>query len=258
MSFLPDLRVVPLTSIMPHERVDPLRVERLATRIEAEGSQMNPMLCIEDLTGRLVLLDGATRTAALQRLQLPDAVVQVVIPDTVTLEAWHHVIRGAAPEDVAQGIKDHGLLPLAAEEGPPLLLMKDGGRWTISGDELTEFGVLSALVRSYIGRWPVNRVTSHDLNDVPRRFPDWGAVVEFPTLTIGDVTKAALGEDYLPAGITRFIVPDRALRVNVPLELLRASGSTAERQALLDELVDERTRAGSIRHYPQAVFIFDE
>ena len=70
MQNLPELRVVSLTEIMPHENVDPLRVDRLAARISAEGSQLNPMVCIEDISGRFVLLDGATRTAALGNIGL--------------------------------------------------------------------------------------------------------------------------------------------------------------------------------------------
>ena len=37
MPHLPVLRVVPLESVRRHEEVDPLRVERLVGRIEAEG-----------------------------------------------------------------------------------------------------------------------------------------------------------------------------------------------------------------------------
>ena len=81
MAGIPKIRVVPLETLRPHEEVDPLRVDRLATRIEAEGAMVNPVVCTQDLNGNLVLLDGATRTEALRRLDLTYGVVQLVEPE---------------------------------------------------------------------------------------------------------------------------------------------------------------------------------
>lgn len=257
MENLPELRVVALAEIMPHEKVDPLRVDRLAARITDEGSQLNPMVCIEDISGRFVLLDGATRTAALGNIGLAYGVVQVVDSRSITLETWHHVVRDVAPEAVTRHIEDNPNLILAEDEGTPRISTIDGGRFTAHSDRLSQNGVLSALVDSYIGRWKVNRVVDPDLDSVASFYPDWATVVEFPTLTIDDVMKAALGDDRLPAGITRFIVPDRALRVQADLAFL-AAGPQPERQALLDRLIEERSSTGRIRRYPQSVVIYDE
>ncbi len=257
MQNLPELRVAPLAEIMPHENVDPLRVDRLAARISAEGSQLNPMVCIEDINGRFVVLGGATRTAALGNIGLAYGVVQVVAARSITLETWHHVVRDAAPEAVMRNIEDNPDLILVEEEGTPRISTSDGGRSTVYGDGLGEYGVLSALVDSYMGRWKVNRVVDPDPNNVTSLYPDWTAIVEFPTLTVDDVMKAALNDDRLPAGITRFIVPDRALRVHADLAVL-APGPQEERQALLDRLLEERANAGRIRRYPQSVVIYDE
>lgn len=258
MSINPALRVIPLAAVAPHEEVDPLRVDGLAARIEAEGCQVNPVVCIEDLGGQFVLLDGATRTSALRRLGLGYAVAQVVHPNDVALETWHHVIRDGDPGEVLRQIEAGGQLELVPEEGTPRVSTLDGGTGTVTGDGISSFAVLAALVNSYIGRWRVNRVIESDLDTVPLRFPDWTTIVEFPRLTIGDVMKAALGEDRLPAGVTRFVVPDRALRVNTRLSLLRLPGSQAEKQEQLERLLEERAQAGRIRRYPQSVVIYDE
>jgi len=255
---VPELRVAPLALIRPHEEVDPLRVDRLAGRIIAEGAQLNPVVCVEDLSGELVLLDGATRTAALRHLGLTHAVVQIVDERTISLERWHHVIREADSSEIVDLIGGDHDLSLVSDEGPPSIKTPDGRRRSVHGDGLNLFRVLSALVHSYVGRWTVNRVTDGELHLVPERFPDWGAVVEFPTLTMGDVRKAALGEDLLPAGITRFSVPDRVLRVNADLAMLESPGSTADKQALLDQLIRARRNSGRVRHYPNSVIIFDE
>ena len=258
MAPVPELRVAPLAQIRPHEEVDPLRVDRLAGRITAEGAQLNPVVCVEDISGDLVLLDGATRTAALRHLGFAYAVVQIVEERSISLERWHHVIREAPPGEVMERISANKRLRITADDEPPRVSTPDGGRRTVSGDGLSLFAVLSALVHSYVGEWTVNRVTDGDLGLVPQRFPDWGAVVEFPALTMSDVMKAALGEDLLPAGITRFNVPDRALRVNADLTMLEPTGSAAEAQALLDQLIRARTNSGRVRRYPNSVIIFDE
>ena len=255
---VPELRVAPLANIRPHEEIDPLRVDRLAGRMIAEGTQLNPVVCVKDLSGGLVLLDGATRTAALRHLGFAYAVVQIVDEHSISLERWHHVIREAEPQDIVGQIESHPDLALVAEEGPPCVRTPDGDRRTVHGEGLSLSSVLSTLVHTYVGYWTVNRVTDSELDLVPQRFPDWGAVVEFPALTMGDVMKAALGEDLLPAGITRFNVADRALRVNADLAILERGGTVADRQAQLNQLIRARTNSGRVRHYPGSVVIFDE
>ena len=90
------------------------------------------------------------------------------------------------------------------------------------------------------------------------RFPDWAATVEFPILTVDDVLRAAVAEDYLPAGITRFIVEGRALRINVDLAMLRGPASGEEKQRDLDSLLEDRAHDGRIRRYEETVFILDD
>ncbi len=256
MSLVPDLRVIPLTQIVPHEDFDPLRVDRLARRITESGHQLNPVICIEADSGHFVLLDGATRTAALRRLGLGYGLVQVVPADTVRLETWHHVVRNANPDEVLGSIEANEDLVVTAPSEPPLLSTSDGRSVTVSGSG-NMYGVLSALVDSYVGQWKVSRIEHDDLADVAVLYPDWAVLVEHPTLTVDDVMKAALSEDRLPAGVTRFIVPDRALRVKADLGVL-AEGPQSERQAQLDRLIEGLVGEARVRRYPQSVVIFDE
>ena len=256
MSLVPDVRVIPLAEIVPHEDFDPLRVDMLAGRISEAGSQRNPVICIAADTGHFVLLDGATRTAALRHLGLAYALVQVVPAESVMLETWHHVIRAADPDQVVARIEAHEDLFLSDDSATPRISTNDGRRATVSGSG-SKFGILSALVGTYVGQWRVNRVVEADLDSVPTLFPDWSARVELPRLTVDDVMKAALSDDRLPAGVTRFIVPDRALGVRIGLEVL-ADGPQTERQRQLEQLIDQRIGEGRVRRYPQSVVLFDE
>jgi hypothetical protein len=67
-----------------------------------------------------------------------------------------------------------------------------------------------------------------------------------------------VSNDLLPAGITRFLVPDRALRLNVELELLSSDAGTDQKQDRLDALIEERVREGRVRRYEETVVILDD
>ena len=225
MPHMPVLRVVPLRRIRRHEEVDPFRVARLRARIEQEGTQLNPMVCTETPGGDFVLLDGATRTEALKSLGLEHAVVQLVDPSEVELETWHHVVRQAQALDVVAAISAQPELMLSEDQGTPRIHVAEQGTRSVLGTGASVNAALSSLVASYVGRWTVSRIVNVSDEAVAWRFPDWSVVVEFPALSIEDVLKAAVGEDLLPAGVTRFLVTERALRLNVDLALLRHDGT---------------------------------
>ncbi len=255
---VPDLRVVSLDRIRPHEEVDPLRVAPLATRIRDEGNQLNPMMCIETDGEYLVLLDGATRNAALRSLGLGYCVVQVVESATVSLGTWHHVVCGPEPDSIFYSLTGLEGLTAAAIDRPPRVWGSGREPVAVAGDEISDNAALSLIVSSYIGRWTVQRVIEPSIDVVSRQFPDWGALVEFPELTIADVVDAALRDDRLPAGITRFVVPDRALRLKYSLENLTPGGTEAEKQESLDAMISARASQGRIRRYAEPVVILDD
>ncbi|HEX9762395.1 MAG TPA: ParB N-terminal domain-containing protein [Acidimicrobiia bacterium] len=258
MSLVPPLRVVPLESVMRHEEYDPLSVERLADRIEAEGTQRNPVICVEAEGDGLVVLDGATRTEALRRLGVGHVVVQIVDPSAVTLETWHHVVRGARPTAVMDRIASRQGLILAHGGDPPRVTPAAGTPMSAFGEGLSPNAVLATLVSGYIGRWRVSRIIDPDPDVVTTRFPDWALIVEFPPLKVSEVMKAAIGQDLLPAGVTRFLVPERVLRLNADLRLLRSPGSLDAKQEALDLLIQARSQAGRVRRYEETVVILDD
>lgn len=255
---MPVLRVVSLERIRRHEEVDPFRVARLRARIEDEGTQLNPMVCAEAPGEDLVLLDGATRTEALRSIGLEHAVVQMVDQEEVVLETWHHVIRQAPALDVVARISDQPELLVSEDQGTPRIHLADQGARSVLSTGASVNAALSALVGSYVGRWTVSRISRPSLEAVALRFPDWSVLVEFPTLTVADVMKAAVGDDLLPAGVTRFLVPERALRLNLDLDLLRSDGTTADKQESLDAMLEARSRAGRIRRYEETIVVLDD
>lgn len=255
---MPVLRVVSLARIRAHEEVDPLRVDRLVERISEDGIQVNPMMCSEAPSGELVLLDGATRTESLRRLGFEHVVVQIVDPEEVNLETWHHVVRKCTEQEILNDISSVNHLTVVDGSENPSLHMSSGSVYTVIGAGISPNAALTALVHSYSGKRTVSRVTNPRDETVPWKFPTWATVIEFPTLTVEDVMKAAVGDDLLPAGITRFLVPERALRLNLDLGLLRSSGGVEEKQQALESMLAGRAQSGRIRRYEETVVILDD
>ncbi|REK17497.1 MAG: hypothetical protein DWQ40_09270 [Actinobacteria bacterium] len=257
MQKLPDLRVAPIEMIRPHEDFDPFRVDRLRNRIDADGIQINPMVCTVAPNGSYVLLDGATRREAFNRLGMPHAVVQVVDRAAVSLGTWHHVLHNGDVEHLESALKGSETVELRGDEGTPRLTF--GNSWhTVRAVGTSLNAALNALVDCYHGKMTVTRVIEPSIASVSATHDDWSAIVEFPELTLDDVMTAAIEADYVPAGITRFVVPDRALRLNIPLDFLRGTEETEEKQAELDDIIAKRAREGRIRRYDEPVIILDD
>ncbi len=98
-SALPDLRVLPTRSLLPHEVSDPRRVEKLSKRILEGGILKNPPI-VAAIPGaaQFVVLDGANRTAAFAHVGINHIIAQVVSYDDpgVVLDTGYHVVSGMA------------------------------------------------------------------------------------------------------------------------------------------------------------------
>ena len=280
-----DLRVVPLRAVVPHEEADPRRVERLVARLEADGSILNPPVVAASAED-LVLLDGATRLAALRELGYEHVIVQFAAPDRLRLETWSHVILDVAPNrlldvlgrvegvvfEESAGDDDAGDAPIGDDDDGDgdggaggraaamcSVALIDGRTFAVrpEGDR-HPFTALNPLVAAYLGVAPIARTTDVELTSALADRPGAVALVVFPRLTVDTVFAAARAGHRLPAGITRFIVAGRVISLNAPLAALRGGGSLAEHNRWLEELIAARRAAGRIRHYPEAVFVLDD
>jgi hypothetical protein len=92
---LPDLRILPVSSLLLHEQHDAQRSEPLAMRLAADGILRNPPI-VAPIPGepRFAVLDGANRVAALMSLGIPHVVAQVVDyeDEELILDTWYHLV----------------------------------------------------------------------------------------------------------------------------------------------------------------------
>lgn len=270
------LRVVRVDQLFPHEEHNPQRVARLAERIVADGVLANPPVVAPLSNDRYVVLDGATRVTAFRSLGYPHLIVQVVDParDNVQLHTWYHGVRGSdelaflrllrevpglqltemPASALPHALWERGALGYLVTVGEQGFLLeqtqvKDDGSW---------IAPLTELVNRY-GAWgDVERTLVNDVETLRSQHQDLVALVVFPQFAV-EVVMRLVGQGHLlPAGITRFVVPGRVLRLNVPLTVLAADEPIAKKRDWLDNLVQTKLAKRAVRYYEEPVVLLDE
>jgi len=84
-------------------------------------------------------------------------------------------------------------------------------------------------------------------------------LIVFPGLTKLGLLNAIARGQYLPSGISRHLIFRRALRVYLPLSVLRSQKlSIKQKQAQVDRMISEKFTQGQVRFYPEGIYLFDE
>ena len=275
---LPDLRIVPVESLIPHEHHDERRTAPLTSRISEQGVLKNPPI-VTPLPGgfgeRYVVLDGANRTAAARASQLPHMAVQVVryYEPEVRLLTWNHALTGMAPPDLKtalRGVKglrtreervDHARAMLARREILAYVLTPGAEALAIDaeGDFAARNEILNDAVERYRGSAKVYRVAPDSLSQAQERIAAATALIVFPHFAPAEILELAATGARLPAGITRHLIAWRALRVNIPLELLAdRERSREEKDGWVRRWLRERLEHNQVRFYEESTVVFDD
>jgi hypothetical protein len=79
-----------------------------------------------------------------------------------------------------------------------------------------------------------------------------------PKLRIRHITYLVSQGHRLPAGVTRFTISPRALRVNYAIEKLASDRGLEEKNDDLHSFLKERAARKGIRYYAEATVLYDE
>ncbi len=275
----PDLRIVPIGRVFPHELHDEQRALPLLNTLHRDGILKSPILVTTLDEGEgdttYMILDGTNRSIALDLLGVGHALVQVVeyrVP-AVQLLTWNHVISGLDEEDLQLRLSGMpGLLPRIMSYRKAVEAF-DAGRIQAycilaSGKVLTLTGThsslaarseyLQAIVASYIQIAKVDRVTTNSLTNLKVLYPKMAGVVVFPRFRHEEIIALVREGLRVPAGITRHLIDGRALRVNYPLEKLIAARPLEEKNRELLHWMSEKFARREVRYYQEATYVFDE
>jgi hypothetical protein len=275
---VPHLELVDPELVLFHEHPERRRTLRLMDRLREEARLRNPPVVAKARGDRFVLLDGANRVSALKELGFSHIPVQVVDYGNarVRLEGWHHLLlEGRALElrheyERFEGVRLEEVTP---DELPDVLglrrafavLVDSGSKhfalFPKSGRvELVEWmRVVDRVVAAYEGKSPLERIKIADYANPPDVF----RAVEHQLVLVPTISKVellALVESgvMIPTGLTRHLIPGRALGLNLELAFLRELTSADEKVRHFRRFLDDLEMRGRIRFYEESLFIMNE
>lgn len=276
------LKFVRADNVLLHEQTDPQRVKRLRVAVEADGVLRNPPITAE-AGGVYVVLDGATRTTVLKDMGAADILVQVVPYDDseVRLQAWYHILPDHAAREVVDYARTHSdfahsvgieaarealdnrtaAAAILNDDGSAILVDDHLGKGQGSGGVASLPAIcerLRSLVGVYGGSSEVFRIVHDDLVETVRQAEKCPSVVMFPSFTPEEIVTIATTGDVLPAGITRHLIPGRALNVNLALERIMSEQALTEKNKWLQEWLTAKIMQKKVRYYHEPVFVFDD
>jgi len=272
---LPVLKIVPVASLVVHEYTDQVRIDGLVERLEKDKLLKNPPI-VAPIPGtpHYVVLDGANRTSALAQAGCRDAVVQVVDYNDPDLElvVWNHLVAAPTADEVTEPLRqivglrmrrvsaemarglltNRGVLASVTRVDGPVVVLEGGLNLEAEAE------LLNQIVSSYHGRLRYHRVKSDELKCLLPYYDGAAALFAYPCFRPDEITYLAARGGRLPAGITRHVIPQRALRLNIPLHVLQQERPLEEKNDWLHEKIKRHLVRREIRFYQEPTVLFDE
>lgn len=272
---LPDLRILPIHNLLLHEQHDVQRSVPLATRLSVDGVLRNPPIVApvpdED---RFVVLDGANRVTALAALGAPHVVAQVVDyeDEELILDTWYHLVGGLPRDEFHAALSSlpgvsleaselmHARAELARREALAYIVYPNGEVCTVcaEGDLHQRTARLNDIVDIYKSRGRIYRANTDHVDKLVPFYDAVTVLVVFPRYQPAEIVELARVGARLPAGITRHIIPRRALRINFPLSVLHDNWPLVEKNGYLKDWLKEKMANKEVRFYQESTFLFDE
>jgi hypothetical protein len=276
----PHLSLVPTGRVRFHEHPERRRTLRLVERIRGEALLRNPPIVADMGDGHYLLLDGANRVSAFAELGYSHTPVQVVDygHESIQLKSWHHLIldgRSLGLRQVYGGLEGVLLQPVRWEQLEQLLGFRRvyavwvdetaacWGLFPAQGgapiDAHHRNAGLHQIVKSYEGQSQLERIKLAEysrLSDAIRSVDH--QLVLFPALTKEELLRLAAEGAMIPTGISRHLIPGRALAINLPLGFLTELADDDAKVRHFQSYVDRLEMEGRIRFYEESVFIMNE
>jgi hypothetical protein len=276
-----DLRFIPIADALLHEETDPSRVKRIMDELLSTGILRNPPIAVPmPEAGKYLILDGATRTTAMREMGLLHIPVQITNYGTgqqaVRLESWHHILPQNSPFEILEqlsrleAIIHETSAEIAAGQLEKNLITAymycSGKCFTLEPafDANTEdkFPARALLLNKLVGIYnqghEIYRLAQSEMEELVAEQRKPVAMMVFPKFKPGQIMYAAYQGTLLPAGITRHLIPGRALHLNIPFSLIFSAMELAAKQDWLDQYIAGRILGKQVRYYHESVILFDE
>ncbi|MCO4763072.1 MAG: ParB N-terminal domain-containing protein [Myxococcales bacterium] len=279
------LKVVPMADVLVHEGVVDRQVARISDYVQHDGVMKNPIVVaeVEDETnqgGHYIVLDGMHRVQAMSQLGCRDILVFVAEywSTSIRLKSWDALLLD--PVDPKALITE---LFSKDEVRVGKVRTEEQARERIYGRDLamafTTRGGETMGVRVLGDEGSTLSRIVHVLTRIEEKFDELGTRVVYapssksgtdlaaqdasvlflrPLFSKQEVLQRTLAGKLFPRKSTRFLVPERPLRVDFHLTVLQADLDLAIKNQLLDGHLRWCWENNKVRYYPEPVFVFGD
>jgi hypothetical protein len=262
----PDLQLIEVSNVLPHEKSDVQRSQPLIERIRHAQFFTNPPVVASISDNNFVLMDGANRHNSLKYLGFKHILVQVADYNTefIELGVWQHVVSDWESNHFVQQLEHIDGIEIRDgwdSKAVAQVLLREGPVYGIHAkvDSIVERNfTLCQVVETYHHHATLYRTPLTDPTHIWSLYPSAVALVMFPTYEPQNIIDAATNQAYLPPGVSRHIIHGRALRLNYPMEKLREDLPLEQKNEYLQQWVRTKLANRSVRYYAEATYQFDE
>jgi len=270
------LKIINVDNILPHEEFDISRSSALVEKIKEKKQLSNPILVAHVADETYVQIDGMNRYSAIKQLGIPCIVAQVVDyndPNVLDISTWAHLhdidkktflkMLSAVPNiDISQSgfrylrrrfIKDSGLGYLCTIVFNDLSVYRIATSGKLPQKVTTLCNVVSTYKKQITRDVLPDDANSVDVSELFKK-QHKKTLVLFPTFTRHQIIECATRAHVLfPGGVTRFIIKNRCLNVNLPLDLLKSKDSIEIKNKKLEEFLGQK----KLRVYEEPTIYFE-
>ncbi len=262
----PDLRIVHIGDVLPHETNDRQRSRPLIKRLQAAEFFTNPLVVAVIANDQYVLMDGANRYHSLKHLGFVHILVQVVDYKTefVELGVWQHIVSDWNITDFVQQLKQIDRIHIRDgwdADAAARIRLREGPVYSVHAamaGVIERNSILRQVVAAYHRHAALYRTSLTDPTQIWPLYPAGIALVTFPAYRPQNIIEAAVHKAYLPPGISRHIIHGRALKLNYPMSRLREESPLEQKNRHLRQWMRQKLAARGVRYYAEATYQFDE
>jgi hypothetical protein len=274
---IPQLMIVPVEKLKLHEHHDEQRNAVLIKNFISTGVLRNPpiVLPLRKQNDGYMVLDGANRVFAFQRMGIPHILVQIVHPDdpNLDLNSWNHVLWGIHPDKFINRLrKIPGIMlqprtpalsfqDLMDIHAVASIHLADGSvftAFTSSMALLSRVTALNLVINQYVETVQCDRTTVFQINCLQQLYDDLCGLVVLPTFQLIDLMNVVEAGQRMPPGVTRFTISPRVLHVNYALNILKTDDSIESKNTALQKWITSKLTEKSVRYYAEPTITFNE
>jgi hypothetical protein len=253
------LKIIPTDQLLQHEQTLPQNIGYLKETMLNIGRLVDPLIIDKE---HKIVLDGNHRLHVLRDISAQNVAVQVVdyFDPGIKIGGWHPMSKDFKPEmfeDHPENVDfEHGMAELDAMKGCFLMVRNDeNGKkkcklFDSCSHELRQVVEQQNALLSNFSGMKIEYVEDFRADEFLSR----GYTVLYRRMfRKEDVVKEALAKNPLPPKSTRHIIPNRIIRLNLPLGMLSEPQESAE--IMMREFLLKRINTNAVRRYTEPVIV---